>query len=49
VIKLENLVRTFGASRAVDDLSMQVLDGSIVALLGPTVRGRPRPSAWPPV
>jgi len=40
VIKLENLVRTFGASRAVDDLSMQVLDGSIVALLGPNGAGK---------
>jgi len=40
VIKLENLVRTFGTSRAVDDLSMQVLDGSIVALLGPNGAGK---------
>jgi len=40
VIKLENLVRTFGSSRAVDDLSMQVLDGSIVALLGPNGAGK---------
>ena len=40
MIKLENLVRTFGASRAVDDLSMQVLDGSIVALLGPNGAGK---------
>ena len=40
MIKLENLVRTFGSSRAVDDLSMQVLDGSIVALLGPNGAGK---------
>jgi len=40
VIKLENLVRTFGSSHAVDDLSMQVPDGSIVALLGPNGAGK---------
>ena len=40
MIELENLVRTFGASRAVDDLSMQVLDGSIIALLGPNGAGK---------
>ncbi|HLW17965.1 MAG TPA: ABC transporter ATP-binding protein [Actinomycetota bacterium] len=40
MIKLENLVRTFGSSHAVDDLSMQVPDGSIVALLGPNGAGK---------
>jgi ABC-2 type transport system ATP-binding protein len=40
VIKLEGLVRTFNGARAVDDLSMQVLDGSIVALLGPNGAGK---------
>ena len=40
MIKLEGLVRTFNGARAVDDLSMQVLDGSIVALLGPNGAGK---------
>jgi ABC-2 type transport system ATP-binding protein len=40
VIKLEGLVRTFGGARAVDDLSMIVPDGSIVALLGPNGAGK---------
>ena len=40
MIKLENLVRTFGSARAVDDLSMLVQDGTIVALLGPNGAGK---------
>jgi len=40
VIKLEGLVRTFNGARAVDDLSMEILDGSIVALLGPNGAGK---------
>jgi ABC-2 type transport system ATP-binding protein len=40
VIKLEQLVRTFGAARAVDGISMDIVDGSIVALLGPNGAGK---------
>jgi ABC-2 type transport system ATP-binding protein len=40
LIRLENLVRTFGAARAVDGVSLDVPDGSIVALLGPNGAGK---------
>ncbi|MGZ4241788.1 MAG: ATP-binding cassette domain-containing protein, partial [Actinomycetota bacterium] len=40
MIKLEGLVRMFGATRAVDNLSMDVQDGTIVALLGPNGAGK---------
>jgi len=40
LIRLENLVRTFGAARAVDGVSLEVPDGSIVALLGPNGAGK---------
>jgi ABC-2 type transport system ATP-binding protein len=40
LIRLENLVRTFGTARAVDGISLDVPDGSIVALLGPNGAGK---------
>jgi ABC-2 type transport system ATP-binding protein len=40
LIRLENLVRTFGSARAVDGVSLEVPDGSIVALLGPNGAGK---------
>ena len=40
MIRLEQLVRTFGSVRAVDGISIEIPDGSIVALLGPNGAGK---------
>jgi ABC-2 type transport system ATP-binding protein len=40
VIKVENLVKTFGAFTAVDDISFEVQKGEIFAFLGPNGAGK---------
>ncbi|MBG1232296.1 ABC transporter ATP-binding protein [Aestuariivirga litoralis] len=39
-IRLENVSRSFGATKALSDVSMTVPDGSFVVLLGPTGAGK---------
>lgn len=39
-IVLKNLTKSFGATRALDDVSMTIPDGSFVVLLGPTGAGK---------
>lgn len=39
-IQTQNLTRTFGAQRAVDDLTLQVMAGSVFGLLGPRGSGK---------
>ena len=40
VIEVESIVRDFGATRAVDDVSFQVEAGEVVGLLGPNGAGK---------
>ena len=40
IIEVKNLVRTFGAVRAVDDISFEVAEGEIFAFLGPNGAGK---------
>jgi multiple sugar transport system ATP-binding protein len=39
-VRLDNVVKTYGSFRAVDDLSMTINDGEFVALVGPSVCGK---------
>ena len=39
-VELRNLTKTFGAVKAVDDLSLQIQDGELLALLGPSGCGK---------
>ena len=44
VLNVENVTMQFGGVVAVDNLNLEVNEGEIVALIGPTARERPRPS-----
>jgi ABC-type lipopolysaccharide export system ATPase subunit len=44
-LKLEHLTKTFGTARAVDDISLDLISGEFVTLLGPSA-AKPRPCAW---
>ena len=44
VLRLENITMQFGGVVAINDFSMHVDKGEIVALIGPTARVKPRPS-----
>lgn len=39
-ITVENLVKTYGSQRAVDDISFQVRTGEILGFLGPNGAGK---------
>lgn len=39
-IEITDLVKTFGAARAVDDLSLKIADGELIAFLGPSGCGK---------
>ena len=39
-IRVENLVKRYGANRVVDDVSFSVEPGELVALLGPSGGGK---------
>src|SRR3979409_882690 len=40
MIKIENLVKAFGAKRAVDDISFSVERGGVLGVLGPNGAGK---------
>ena len=40
MIKIDHLVKNYGANRAVDDISFEVAPGEIVGLLGPNGAGK---------
>jgi ABC-type sugar transport systems, ATPase components len=42
-VRLDNVVKTYGPFRAVDDLSLTINDGEFVALVGPSGCGRRPP------
>ncbi len=39
-IEVKHLSKTFGSFKALEDVSLRVNDGELVALLGPSGRGR---------
>ena len=39
-VRLDNVVKTYGPFRAVDDLSLTINDGEFVALVGPSGCGK---------
>ena len=39
-VRLDNVVKTYGPFRAVDDLSLTINDGDFVALVGPSGCGK---------
>jgi ABC-type sugar transport system ATPase subunit len=39
-VKLQNVSKSFGAVRAIRDLSLTIADGEFVVLLGPTGAGK---------
>ena len=46
VLKVENVTMQFGGVVAVDNLNLEINQGEIVALIGPTAPERPRRSTW---
>ena len=48
VLSVENVTMQFGGVVAVDDLSLEVNEGEIVALIGPNGAGRPPRSTLSP-
>ena len=44
VLRMENITMQFGGVVAVNDLSIEVNKGEIVALIGPNGAGKTRPS-----
>ena len=41
MIKVENLSKSFGTTRAVDDVTFEVSRGEVLGFIGPRVRLRP--------
>ena len=46
VLRLENLTMQFGGVVAVNDLSLSIDEGEIVALIGPNGAGKQRRLIW---
>ena len=49
VLSVENVTMQFGGVVAVDNLNLEVNEGEIVALIGPTALARPQRSMSSPV